>query len=114
MCINEDIFFITADLGYGLADDIRKDFPGRFINTGAAEQAAMGIAVGLAMSGKIPFVYSITPFLLWRAAETIRLYVNRESVPVKMVGCGRDSDYEHDGFSHYAGDDVSLLRGFRN
>ena len=108
------IFFVTADLGYGLADDIRKDFPSRFYNVGAAEQCMMGVGVGLAMSGKIPFVYSITPFLLWRAAETIRNYVNHESVPVKMIGSGRDDDYKHDGFSHWAGDDEGLMKLFPN
>lgn len=115
MCRDERIWFVTADLGYGLADEIRNEFPDRFINAGAAEQCMMGVCVGLAMSGKIPIAYSITPFLLWRTAETIRNYVNHESVPVKMVGSGRGSDYEHDGFSHYAGDDKKfLLTNFEN
>lgn len=105
MTENSDVFFITGDLGYGLFDEIRKDFPGRFINTGAAEQTMMGIAVGLALESKIPFVYSITPFLLFRPFETIRNYISYESIPVIMVGSGRDDDYKHDGFSHFAGDD---------
>lgn len=111
---DERIWLVTADLGYGLFDTIRKDFPERFINTGAAEQAATGLAVGLAMSGKIPFLYSITPFLLWRAAETIRLYINHEKIPVVLVGSGRDDDYKHDGFSHWAGDDTELMRCWPN
>lgn len=111
---SENIFFICADLGFGLADKIKQDFPERFINTGAAEQAAMGIAVGLALENKIPFVYSITPFLLWRAAEVIRNYVNHESIPVKLIGSGRDKDYHVDGFSHDATDDEQLLSCFEN
>ena len=105
-----DIWLITVDLGYKMWDKIRDDFPGRFINTGAAEQAAMGIAVGLALEGKKPFIYSITPFLLYRAFETIRNYVNHEKIPVRLIGGGRDNDYKHDGFSHYAGDDKLLFR----
>lgn len=108
------IVFVTGDLGFGLFDDIRTDFPDQFINAGAAEQAMMGIGVGMALSGKIPVVYSITPFLLWRAAETIRNYINHESVPVKMVGSGRWDDYRHDGFSHFAGDDLNLMTVFPN
>jgi transketolase len=111
---NENVFFITGDLGFGLFDQIRADFPDRFINTGAAEQAMMGIGVGLALSGKIPIVYSITPFLLWRAAETIRNYIDHENIPVKLIGSGRHDDYKHDGFSHFAGDDYKLLSLFRN
>lgn len=109
MLENDRVWLVTGDLGYGVFDRIKEDFPDRFLNTGAAEQSMMGIAVGLAMEGKVPFVYSITPFLLWRAAETIRLYVNHEKIPVKLVGSGRDQDYAHDGFSHDALDAQGLL-----
>ena len=105
---NKDIFFITGDLGYGLADHIKNDFKDRFINTGAAEQTMMGVAVGLALNGKIPVAYSITPFLLFRPFETIRNYISHESIPVIMVGSGRDDDYKHDGFSHDATDDTII------
>jgi len=114
MVDNEDIWVITADLGYGMFDKIQRDFPDRFVNTGAAEQAAMGIAVGLALEDKIPVIYSITPFLLYRAFETIRNYVNEESIPVKLIGGGRDRDYGHDGFSHWAEEDFAVMRIFRN
>lgn len=114
MLLNDRIWLITGDLGYGMFDKIREQFPDRFLNTGAAEQSMMGIGVGLAMEGRIPFVYSITPFLLWRTAETIRNYISREQIPVKLIGGGRDHDYAHDGFSHYAGDDKELLRLWPN
>ncbi len=111
---NPNIYVITPDLGFGMLDNVRDDFPTRFINTGAAEQSAMGIAVGLAMSGKIPVFYSITPFALFRPAETIRIYVNHEKIPVKIVGGGRDDDYKHDGFSHHAFDAKDLLKVWPN
>ena len=102
---DKNIVFITADLGFGLFDKIKKELPDQFYNVGAAEQAAMDVAVGFALSGKIPIVYSITPFLLFRAFETIRTYIDHENIPVIMVGSGRDDDYKTEGFSHYAGDD---------
>lgn len=108
------IFALTGDLGYIGFDRIRDDFPDRFLNTGAAEQAMIGIACGLAMSGKIPVVYSITPFLLYRPFETIRNYIDHEKLNVKLIGSGRDSDYEHDGFSHYAGDDRKIMKNFKH
>lgn len=106
---NPNIWAITGDLGYIGFDKIRDEFPDRFLNVGAAEQSMMGIACGLALEGKIPVVYSITPFLLYRPFETIRTYINHEEIPVIMIGSGRDDDYKHDGFSHYAGDDFNLF-----
>ena len=110
----KDVYFVTGDLGYGLFDKICQDFPERFINTGAAEQTMMGVAIGLTLKGKKVFVYSITPFLLYRAFEAIRTYINHEKIPVILVGSGRGNDYEHDGFSHYAGDDELFLQHFEN
>lgn len=109
MTLNSDIVALTGDLGYKGFDQIRIDYPNRFINCGASEQAMLDMAVGLAQSGKIPFVYSITPFLLYRPFETLRTYINQENVNVKLVGSGRDKDYAHDGFSHDASDAKQIL-----
>ncbi len=111
---NPDVWVITGDLGYGMWDKIMSDFPDRFINTGAAEQAMMGLAVGLAQSGKIPLVYSITPFLLYRPFETIRNYIHQEKIPVKLVGSGRNRDYENEGFSHWAEEDTAVMKILSN
>jgi len=111
---DERIIFLTADLGFGLSDNIKSDFPDRFYNVQAAELAMMAIGVGLSLEGRIPFVYSITPFLLWRPAETIRTYVNHESIPIKMIGSGRNKDYERDEFSHDGSDDKAFMQMFPN
>lgn len=108
------IFLITADLGYGVLDDIRRDFPKRAINIGSSEMLMVGIAVGLAQSGYIPLCYSITPFLLYRPFELIRNYMNYEKANVKLVGSGRDDDYAHDGISHWAGDDMRVMSTLNN
>src|SRR3990167_1782069 len=114
MVENEKVWLLTGDLGFKMFDQHFEDLPGRCVNTGASEQSLFDIAVGLALEGKIPFCYSITPFLLWRPAETIRLYLNHESIPVKLVGSGRDEDYSHDGFSHNARDTRDFLKQFPN
>lgn len=105
-----DVWALTGDLGYGGFDKIRQMFPERFINVGAAEQSMLDIAVGLALEGKKPFCYSITPFLLYRPFETIRTYIDHEQIPVRLCGSGRDKDYEHDGYSHDA-TDVTVIMG---
>lgn len=114
MIKNKKIYLVTGDLGYKMWDQIRQDFPDRFINAGASEQAMVGLAVGLALEGKIPFVYSITTFLLYRPFETIRNYINHESIPVRLVGSGRGRDYEHDGISHWPEEEKGILDIFKN
>jgi transketolase len=74
----------------------------------------IGVAVGLAYSGYIPVCYSITPFLLYRPFEMIRNYVNFENINIKLVGSGRDKDYSHDGITHWAEDDLVVLKCLPN
>jgi transketolase len=114
MSKNEDIILLTGDLGYGLWDKIKIDYPDRFYNTLSAEQLMLGTAVGMAMEGKIPVVYSITPFAIYRPFELIRNYLDHESIPVKIVGGGRDKEYGYLGFSHWAEEDIDILSNFRN
>jgi len=111
---NPNIYLITGDLGYGLWDDIRDTYPNRFFNVGSSEMAMMGMAIGLAMDGKIPFVYSITPFAIYRPFEMIRNYINHENIPVKILGGGRDDEYGYLGFSHWASEDIAALNVFKN
>lgn len=111
---NKNIIVVTGDLGYKMWDKIREEFPKRFVNVGAAEQTLIGVAVGLALEKKIPVVYSITPFLLYRPFETIRNYINHEKIPVILVGAGRDRDYNHDGFSHWSEEDKDIMKIFSN
>ena len=112
MADNPRIWILTGDLGYKMWDQIRADFPERYLNVGAAEQNMVGVATGLALQGQIPFVYSITPFLLYRPFETIRNYLEHEKIPVKLIGAGRDKEYGANGFSHWATEDKKVLALF--
>lgn len=114
MSTNPDIFLITGDLGYGLWDGVRDDYPDRFYNVGSSEMAMMGAAIGLAMDSKIPYVYSITPFAIYRPFEMIRNYLDYENIPVNIIGGGRDKDYGYLGFSHWSHDDKRVMSVFDN
>ena len=114
MKVNQDIYVITGDLGYGLWDKVKEDFPSRFYNVGSSEMAMMGMGGGLAVYGKIPYIYSITPFVLYRPFEMIRNYLDHEKIPVNLIGGGRDKDYGYLGFSHWSEDDKTIMQSFQN
>jgi|TARA_R110002050_G_scaffold32108_3_gene82796 transketolase len=114
MSHNEKIILLTGDLGYGLWDKVRLDYPDRFYNVMSSEQLMIGTAVGLAMEGFIPLAYSITPFLLYRPFELLRNYLHHEQIPVKLIGGGRDKDYGYLGFSHWAEEDIKVLSTLEN
>lgn len=114
MALDERIWCLTADLGYSMLDNIRDDFPDRYVNFGASEQLMIGAAVGLALEGRIPFAYSITTFLIYRPFEWIRNYVNHERIPVRLVGSGAQDDYKHDGITHQPWEIGHVMSGFSN
>lgn len=114
MAFNKDIYLITGDLGYGLWDRIRDTYKDRFYNVGSSEMAMMGMGIGLAMEGKIPYIYSITPFAIYRPFEMIRNYLDHEKIPVNVIGGGRDKDYGYLGFSHWSEDDKKIMQCFES
>jgi transketolase len=109
MEVDDSLVVLLGDLGFGLFDDLRAKFPDRCINVGASEQLMIGAAAGMAMSGKIPICYSITPFLLYRPFEFIRNYLQEEGLVVKLVGSGRDKDYKDAGYTHHSVEAESIL-----
>jgi len=102
MSVDDRIRVVTADLGFGILDNIRNAYPDRFYNVGAAEQLMIGVAIGMAEEGLKPVCYSMSSFLLYRPFEFLRNYVAYERIPVKLLGSGRDKDYSHDGITHWA------------
>lgn len=85
-------------------------FPDRFFNVGVAEQNLIGLATGLADSGFIPFVYSITPFAVLRPFEFIRNGPILHQLQVRVVGIGGGVDYGANGPSHHALEDLGVMR----
>jgi transketolase len=114
MTKDERILALTGDLGFGGFDKISEEMPDRFFNCQAAEFSMMGVATGIALEGRIPFVYSIGTFLIYRPFEIIRTYINYENIPVKLICSGRDYDYSHDGISHWMHDIKPFMDMFPN
>lgn len=105
---DDNLYVLLGDLGFGIFDEMRKEFPSRCINVGSAEQLMIGIGCGMTLEGKRVICYSITPFLIYRPFEFIRNYLHQEQIPLKLVGSGRGKDYASAGFSHYS-DEVELV-----
>lgn len=97
--VNEDkrTYLITGDFGYGIFDRLKKENPSHFINIGINEQAAIGMASGMALEGLKPYFISITPFALERPFEQIKLDVLEQKADVKIVGFW---NYPHAGPTH--------------
>jgi transketolase len=107
---DERIVLLTGDLGYMALEPFREHFPHRFINAGVAEQNMIGVATGLAEAGLRPYAYSIAPFASLRPFEFIRNGPVAHNLPVRVVGMGMGFDYGHSGPTHYALEDIGVLR----
>jgi transketolase len=101
---------LTGDLGYQVVEGFARRFPGRFINAGVAEQNMVGIATGMAEAGYLPFVYSIASFATLRPYEFIRNGPIQHRLPVRVVGVGGGAEYGHQGLTHYALEDIGIMR----
>ena len=111
---DEKIFLLVGDLGYGVVDDFAKSFPKQFLNAGVAEQNMMGMAAGLAHSGYKVFVYSIANFPTIRCLEQIRNDVCYHNLDVTIVAIGAGFGYGTLGYSHFAIEDLAVLRCLPN
>jgi len=108
---DEKVYLLVADIGYGIFNDFREKFPKRFLNLGVCEQSIIGIASGMALQGLKPYVYTITPFLIERAFEQIKLDINEQKANVKLVGY---ADYPRQGPTHKEIDAKWLMGRFQN
>lgn len=111
---NKDSYFLTGDLGYNTLEKIEKDFGPRFINVGVAEQNMIGIASGLALTGKKVYCYSIIPFLTMRCFEQIRNDICYHDLDVTLLGAGSGLSYGILSSTHFALEDIAILRSLPN
>ena len=109
--LDKNVYLITGDIGYRIFDGFREKFPERFINIGIREQSMIGFAAGMALGGLKPYVYTITPFLIERPFEQIKLDIDNQKVNVKLIGY---SDYPDLGPTHSEMNWKSISKEFKN
>lgn len=112
--VNPNVVLITGDLGYGVLEPFKAEFPERYFNTGISEQSMMGFAAGLASTGKHVFVYSIGNFPTLRCLEQIRNDVCQMAHSVCIVSVGAGYSYGAQGYSHHALEDIACMRVMPN
>ena len=105
------IILFVSDMGFGVTDKFKTQFPNRMFNVGIMEQGAVGIAAGMAMSGWLPVFYSIVNFIVYRSIEQIRNDVVLQKMNVKFIATGVNDYFEFLGPSHCCGqDDIQLMK----
>ena len=107
---NKDVVLITGDLGFGLFEDFSEKFPSQFVNIGIAEQNMIGVSTGLALEGKIVFVYSIGNFPTLRCLEQIRNDACYHNLNINIICMGAGFSYGALGMSHHATEDIAIMR----
>ena len=108
------VVFIGSDLGTGIIEGMRREFPERYYMDGIYEANIIGMAAGLAMDGYIPYVNTIATFLTRRAFEQIALDLCLHRLPVRLIGNGGGVVYAPLGPTHLAVDDFALMRVLPN
>ncbi|MEW5772156.1 MAG: transketolase C-terminal domain-containing protein [Thermodesulfobacteriota bacterium] len=104
------IFFVGSDLGAGTLGKFREEMPDRFFMEGISEQHVVGMAAGLALEGKIPYVNTIATFLTRRCLDQVALDLCLQKAKVRLVANGGGLVYAPLGPTHQALEDIALMR----
>ena len=100
---------LLIDIGVYPFRDLLHDYPERVKNIGIFEAGTVGVASGLALAGITPTVYGITPFIVERAYEQLKLDFVYQTLGGNFITTGASYDFSTLGYSHYCAEDVSLL-----
>ena len=107
---DKNIVLLTGDVEQDIYE-YKERFPDIYFNLGLTEQSMISISAGMAMEGLRPVVYSITPFLIERPFEQIKIDIDEQKLPVMLVG---NSDYPTHGATHRPLNAEGLVALFKN
>ena len=104
------VVFIGSDLSPGLLSEMQQEFPERYYMEGVTEANVIGMAVGLAMEGYIPYVNTIATFITRRCYEQVAVDVCLHHLPVRLIANGGGTVYAPLGPTHLAIEDMAIMR----
>jgi len=104
------LILLSGDVEHEMAE-FKNRWPQRFFNLGICEQSITSMSAGMALEGLRPIVYSITPFVLERPFEQIKIDIDEQNLPVILIGY---SDYPTHGPTHRPLNPEILVTVFKN
>ena len=112
---DKDIYVLTSDSrGSASMTNFANEFPKQFVEVGIAEQKLVGIAAGLATTGKKCFAASPACFLTMRSIEQVKVDVAYSNTNVKLIGISGGVSYGALGMSHHSLQDIAVMRAIPN
>lgn len=110
---DKEIIAVTSDAsGSATLTDFGKTLPEQFVEVGIAEQNAVGIAAGMASTGKKVFIFGPACFYVARALEQVKVDMAYSQMPVKILGVSGGVAYSQLGATHHSLHDIAVLRTF--
>lgn len=111
---DKKLVVLVGDIGvFGLRNFWQK-YPDRFYNIGISEQSIVGIAAGLSMTGLIPVIHSIAPFVTERCFEQVKNDFCYQNIGGNIISVGSAFDYAGLGCTHHTYSDIGLFRSLPN
>lgn len=107
---DDRIMLVNGDLGFGVLTDYIDRFPDQYVNAGVAEQNMTALACGMALTGARAYTYSIGNFPTLRCLEQLRNDVCYHHADVTVVAIGGGFSYGQLGMSHFATEDLAIMR----
>lgn len=107
---NEKAMLLLIDIGAFGFKDFMDSHPNQVKNIGIFEPGTISIAAGLSLSGMVPTVYGISPFIVQRSLEQLKLNFVYQNLAGNFITTGASYDFSKLGYSHYCPEDVEILK----
>lgn len=107
---HNDSALLLVDIGVWPFHDLLEEYPHRAKNIGVFEAGTVSLAAGLAVDGIVPTIYGISPFIVQRALEQIKLDFVYQKLGGNFIVTGASYDFSTLGYSHYCLEDIATLK----
>jgi transketolase len=105
---------LVGDISHGIMQPFAKACPGRYFNVGICEPTIVGMSAGISRSGLRPVAHTITPFIIERCVEQIKLDFCYQQVGGTLISVGSAFDYSGLGCSHHCYHDLGIVKALPN